>query len=84
MDSVPLIRKSDSYWARGSIRRSAAEPGGVGRCWSGGAFEDDGVAEGFELADVVTAAALGVDAGGVEARHRGRCSGRRGRIAGAR
>jgi hypothetical protein len=30
------------------------------------AFEDDGVAERFELADVVTAAALGVDAGGVE------------------
>jgi hypothetical protein len=61
-----LIRKLDSYWARGST-------GGVQRSrwdWcggSGGAFEDDGVAECFELADVVAPAAVGVDAGGVEA-----------------
>ena len=35
------------------------------RCWSGGGFDDDFVAECFELADVVAAAALGVDAAGV-------------------
>jgi hypothetical protein len=29
-------------------------------------FEDDFVAEGFELADVVAPASFGVDAGGVE------------------
>jgi len=33
---------------------------------SGGGLEGDGVAEGFELADVVVLAAFGVDAGGVE------------------
>ena len=38
----------------------------VWRGWSGGSFEGDGVAECFELADVVAAAAVGVDAGGVE------------------
>ena len=61
-----LIRKSGSYCARGSTRRSAAERSRVvWRVLSGGAFEDDGVAQGFELADVVAAAALGVDAAGV-------------------
>lgn len=30
-----------------------------------GAFEDDGVAEGFELADVLATAAVGVGAAGV-------------------
>jgi hypothetical protein len=47
------------------LRRSAAKPVGL-RGGLGGAFEDDGVAEGFELADVVAAAAFGVGAGGVE------------------
>jgi len=35
--------------------------------WSGGGFEGDFVAEGFELADVVALGAVGVDAGVVEA-----------------
>ena len=48
-----------------------AGPGGCGPGWSGrggsgGGFEGDGVAEGFELADVGALAALWVDAGGVE------------------
>jgi len=47
-----------SYRARGSARRSAAEPGLV--CWSGGGFESDFVAEGFELADVGALLAVGV------------------------
>jgi hypothetical protein len=38
-------------------------PGG----WSGGGLEGDGVAEGFELADVVLLAAFGVDAFGIVA-----------------
>src|SRR5438105_3016772 len=42
--------------------------GWVGRGWLGGGFEGDGVAEGFELADMVAPAALRVDAGGVEVR----------------
>ena len=55
-----------SYWARGSARRSVSGAGcGVGG--SGGGLEGDGVAEGFELADVVALAAFGVDAGGVVA-----------------
>ena len=33
---------------------------------SGGGLEGDGVAEGFELADVAALAAFGVDAGGIE------------------
>jgi hypothetical protein len=52
-----------SYWARGSARRSRV---GLG-CWSGCGLDGDGVAEGFELADVALLAAFGVDAGGVEA-----------------
>ena len=40
----------------------------MGARLSGGAFEDDGVAEGFELADVLAAKAVGVDAPGVEVR----------------
>ena len=36
-------------------------------CWSGGGFEGDGVAEGFELADVVAGLAAVADAGVVEA-----------------
>jgi len=40
----------------------------LGARLSGGAFEDDGVAEGFELADVLAAKAVGVDAPGVEVR----------------
>src|SRR5580700_7039080 len=43
-----------------------AEPGCRGG-GSGGGLEGDGVAEGFELADVVLLAALGVDAGGIVA-----------------
>ena len=35
---------------------------------SGGGLEGDGVAEGFELADVAALAPFGVDTGGVEAR----------------
>ena len=38
------------------------------RGWSGRAFEEDYVAEGFELADVIAPAAVGIDAGGVEVR----------------
>jgi hypothetical protein len=34
--------------------------------FSGGAFEDAGIAEGLDLVDVVAAAAAGVDAPGVE------------------
>src|SRR5215218_5755027 len=55
--------------AGGSTRRSAAEPGPSS--WlhadSGGGFEGDLVAEGFELADVVALGALSVEAGVVEA-----------------
>ena len=40
----------------------------MGARLSGGAFEDDRVAEGFELADVLAAKAVGVDAPGVEVR----------------
>jgi hypothetical protein len=62
--------KIDGEPAGGSTRRSAAEPGPSR--WmgarSGGGFEGDHVAEGFELADVVALAALGVDPGVVEAR----------------
>jgi len=35
---------------------------------SGGAFEVDGVAEGFELADVLAASAVGIGAAGVVVR----------------
>jgi len=35
------------------------------RCWSGGCDDDDGVAEGFELADVIACLAAGIDAAGV-------------------
>ena len=51
---------------------------------SGGGLEGDGVAERFELADVVTLAAVRVDAAGVEPRIRGRGNGSRGQTAGAR
>jgi hypothetical protein len=50
-------------------RQFPAERSGAGWGWcggSGGAFEDDCVAECFELADVVAAAAVGVGAAGVE------------------
>ena len=40
----------------------------MGARLSGGAFEDDRVAEGFELADVLATEAVGVDAPGVEVR----------------
>ena len=50
----------------------AAAPGGAsagpGGRNLGGGLEGDGVAERFDLADVVSFAAVGVDAGGVEAR----------------
>jgi hypothetical protein len=52
-------------WAR----QHPAERSETGWDWrggSGGAFEDDCIAECFELADVITAAALRVGAGGVE------------------
>ena len=39
-----------------------------GRCTASRAFEEDYVAEGYELADVVAPAAVGIDAGGVEVR----------------
>ena len=54
-----LIRKSGSCRARGSSRRSSAEPDGGGAGGSGGGFEGDRVAECFELTDVVAAAAVG-------------------------
>ena len=44
----------------------SAEPGGIGAGVSGGWFEGDLVAEGFELADVAAFALFRVDAGGVE------------------
>src|SRR5215472_12472274 len=61
-----LIRKSVSYRARASTRRSVSVAGFCG-AGSGGGLEGDGVAEGFELADVVALAAFGVDAAGVVA-----------------
>jgi hypothetical protein len=64
--TLPSNPKIGELVARGSARRSAAEPGGVIGCWSGCAFEDDCVAEGFELADIAAAAAVGIDAGVVE------------------
>ena len=51
---------------RGSAQRSVSGAGLVWARWSGRAFEDDFVSEGFELADVVAPAAFGVDAGVVE------------------
>ena len=42
----------------------SAEPGGIGAGVSGGWFEGDLVAEGFELADVAAFALFRVDAGG--------------------
>src|SRR5215207_1265487 len=61
--------KIPGSWVGGSTRRGAAESGSrSGRwCRSGGGLQGDGVAEGFELADVVALGALGVDAGVVEA-----------------
>jgi hypothetical protein len=50
--------------ARGSARRSRA---GFAAWRSGRAFEYDLVAEGFELADVIAPAALGIDPGVIEA-----------------
>jgi hypothetical protein len=47
-------------------RQRPAEPG-CRAGGSGGGLEGDGVAEGFELADVAELAAFGVDAGGVVA-----------------
>ena len=63
---APLIRKSDECVGR------RQRPGGAGtglRCRSGGCgdrVQGDGVAEGFELSDVVAFAAFGVDAVVVE------------------
>jgi hypothetical protein len=61
--------KIDGEWGGGSTRRSAAEPGPGRVCGAGlgGGLQGDGVAERFELADVVALGALGVDAGVVEA-----------------
>ena len=56
----------DGEWAGGSI---PAQPGWI-LMWvcSGGGLQGDGVAEGFELPDVVAFTAFGVDAGVVKAR----------------
>jgi hypothetical protein len=53
----------------GARQRPAERPSGAGFLgrWSAGGLNGDGVAEGFELADVVVLAALGVDALGVVA-----------------
>src|SRR5215813_5356051 len=51
-------------WARGSTRRSAAEPGCRVGAGSGGWLEGDLVAEGLELGDEAAGFAFGVQAGG--------------------
>ena len=61
-----LIRKSVSYRARGSTRRSVERSRVRVELWLCCGFEGDRVAEGFELADVVAHAAVRVGAGGVE------------------
>src|SRR5215216_53540 len=63
-----LIRKctvSGQAAAPGAAQWSRVQAASMG--WSGGGFEGDPVAEGFQLADVVALDALGVDAGVVEA-----------------
>src|SRR6266516_3253135 len=57
--------KIPGEWAGGSIPGRLVGRVGGG-CWSGGGFEGDFVAEGFELADVVALAVVGVDAPVVE------------------
>jgi hypothetical protein len=62
-DLEDLIRKSVSYRAGGSARRSVSGAGLGVAGGSGGGFEGDFVAEGFELADVGLLAPVRVDAG---------------------
>ena len=62
-----LIRKLVSYWAPQAAPGGAFSGAGLPSRWSGGGLEGDGVAEGFEPADVVLLAAFGVDALGVVA-----------------
>jgi hypothetical protein len=64
-----LIRKlevSGQATAPGVAQRSRVQPNGAG--WSGGGFEGDSIAEGVELADVVTDLAFAVGVAGVEVR----------------
>ena len=53
--SNPKISRGRAHGTGGSVVTVAAEPG-TGEAWSGGGFEGDFVAEGFELADVVALA----------------------------
>src|SRR5215211_546149 len=57
--------KIHGAWAGGSTRRSRVQAGRW--CWSGGGLQGDRVAQRLQLADVVALAAVGVDAGVVEA-----------------
>jgi hypothetical protein len=56
---LPLIRKSVSCGSAAALQGA----GGAGPMRSGGGFEGDFVAEGFELADVVVCLAAVADAG---------------------